>query len=273
MDSLPLAGIFTTYGGGGYVIDLTGTKEEILANLDSIKANNWLDRRTRSLLIEFNVYNPNVNLFAVCTLAIEILATGNFINTVTIEVINLFGQQSAVSNGIYYAYIGLVFWSVFREAKKIYTLKGAYVRQFWSWVQWTIIATSLAAFAIWTYRSYFGQKLLTSFGKNNGQGYISFRYLNFYNSLLSLLLALPPALATLKFIKLLRFNKTVLLLTHAISSSMGQLLGVILIFFILFISFVQIFYLLLSNNLSGFKTVINTAMTCFQILLGKFEII
>jgi len=228
LDSLPLAGIFTTYGGGGYVIDLTGTKEEILANLDSIKANNWLDRRTRSLLIEFNVYNPNVNLFAVCTLAIEILATGNFINTVTIEVINLFGQQSAVSNGIYYAYIGL---------------------------------------------SYFGQKLLTSFGKNNGQGYISFRYLNFYNSLLSLLLALPPALATLKFIKLLRFNKTVLLLTHAISSSMGQLLGVILIFFILFISFVQIFYLLLSNNLSGFKTVINTAMTCFQILLGKFEII
>ncbi len=272
LDSLPLAGKFTTYGGGGYVFNLTGSLQEQHTNIHKLKLQNWLDRRTRSIIIEFNVYNPNANLFAVCKLVIESLATGNFVKTVSIDVINLFGDKSAAKNGVYYAFIGLIFWSVFREAKKIYRLRLAYLKQFWSWVQWTIITTSLAAFAIWTYRTYFGQKLLESFGKNNGKGYISFRYLDFYNNTLSVLLAIAPALATIKFIKLLRFNKTVLLLTEAISTSVKNLAGVTVISFILFASFIQVFYLLLHTELHEFNTILNTATTCFQIVLGKFEI-
>lgn len=169
LDSLPFAGLFTTYGGGGYVFDFLGSISQIKTNLEHLRNSTWIDRRTRNILIEFNLYNPNVNLFAVCTFAFELLPTGNFITISTVEIINLFGQQSAVQNGIYFAYVGLVFWSVFREGKKIYRLKKAYFFQLWSWVQWTIIITSIAAFAIWTYRSYFGQKLLESFAQNKGK--------------------------------------------------------------------------------------------------------
>lgn len=87
-----------------------------------------------------------------------------------------------------------------------------------------------------------------------------------------MLLAIAPSLATLKFIKLLRYNKTVLLLSKAISVSMKTLLGVIFIFLVVFFTFVQAFYLSMNDRVSDFRTVLMACTTSFQILLGKFDI-
>lgn len=169
LDSLPYSGIFTTYYGGGYVFDMIGNVSFIQSQLGALRNLNWFDRQTRTLIIEFNLYNPNINYFAVCTFVVEVLPTGNLIRTLTIDIINIFTKNSAVRNGIYYAYLGLVVWCIFREFKKMYRMKKLYLRQFWSWINWCIVATSLAAFAIWTYRTWFGQKLLESFSSKKGQ--------------------------------------------------------------------------------------------------------
>ena len=270
LSSIPLPGFFTTYNGGGYVFDMIGDVSSIQAQLRSLRASNWFDRRTRTLIVEFNLYNPNINCFAVCTFAIEVLPSGNFLPTLTIDIVNLFSKSSAIRNGIYYAYLALVFWMVLRELKKMYRLRKAYLTQFWSWINWVIIATSLAAFAIWTYRTNFGQKLSESF-KNRDREYISFRYLNFWNLQMSALIAFPPALAMLKFIKLLRFNRTISRLTQAISMGIKELSALFLIFAILFMTFVQAFYLTLFDKVSAFKNIVSSTETSFQILLGKFE--
>lgn len=75
----------------------------------------------------------------------------------------------------------------------------------------------------------------------------------------------------LKFIKLLRFNKTIRLLTTAIGIGMKELFGVFVIFAIVFMAYVQTFYLALNDKVYTFNNILSSMGTSFQILLGKFD--
>ena len=60
-------GRLAVYGGGGYAqyLDNGDTAYETIHNL---QVNNWLDRGTRVVFIDFSLYNPNVNLFCIVRL-------------------------------------------------------------------------------------------------------------------------------------------------------------------------------------------------------------
>lgn len=58
-------GVVSWYGGGGYYLDLSRSREETAAQLRALKDNLWLDRGSRAVFIDFSVYNGNINLFCV----------------------------------------------------------------------------------------------------------------------------------------------------------------------------------------------------------------
>lgn len=51
------------YPGGGYYQDLSDNHPTNLEILKNLRSNNWIDRGTRVVLIEFTIYNANVNKF------------------------------------------------------------------------------------------------------------------------------------------------------------------------------------------------------------------
>ena len=53
-----------TYSGGGYIFRFTGPIEKLEAKIDSLVENNWVDNRTRALILEFSVYNAQVNIIS-----------------------------------------------------------------------------------------------------------------------------------------------------------------------------------------------------------------
>ena len=52
------------YGGGGYELKMKGHIAKLKAKLELLQTNGWIDNRTRALITEFTVYNPQV-LFVV----------------------------------------------------------------------------------------------------------------------------------------------------------------------------------------------------------------
>ena len=46
-----------TYGGGGYVLRLTGYIQDLKDRITLLQEENWVDNRTRALIVEFSVYN------------------------------------------------------------------------------------------------------------------------------------------------------------------------------------------------------------------------
>ena len=76
LDSYVYTGDYQTYRSGGYVYELRGRLSEMRANLSQLRQLAWIDNRTRALLIQFALYNPNVQLFTSVTLLVEFLSTG-----------------------------------------------------------------------------------------------------------------------------------------------------------------------------------------------------
>ena len=59
-ESSPVSAGINSYGGGGYVLKLKGYITKMEQNIDTLKRENWVDNRTRSLILEFSVYNAQV---------------------------------------------------------------------------------------------------------------------------------------------------------------------------------------------------------------------
>lgn len=87
IDGYPYWGIFSTYGGGGYVADLGTTMTDASAVIDRLMENNWVDNNTRAIFIEVNLYNPNNNLFGICLYVLEFLQTGGIYLLLSISVL------------------------------------------------------------------------------------------------------------------------------------------------------------------------------------------
>jgi hypothetical protein len=70
------AGDHGTYGGGGYVYELRGSLSDIRSNISALHQLEWIDSRTRAIIIQLSLYNPNVELFTSVTFLTEFLSTG-----------------------------------------------------------------------------------------------------------------------------------------------------------------------------------------------------
>ena len=86
IQKLKLTKKFLKIIGVGYVQKLPGTLEATLDVLDTLRRSSWVDRQTRLVLYQFNLYNFNSNLFAVVNVAWEFLAESGGIAAVNIDV-------------------------------------------------------------------------------------------------------------------------------------------------------------------------------------------
>ena len=64
------------YDGGGYVLDLGYDRPTAMRMMEDVKDKNWIDRRTRAVLLEFQVMNLNSNLMSIVTYYYEVLPFG-----------------------------------------------------------------------------------------------------------------------------------------------------------------------------------------------------
>ena len=60
LESLSLSAGINSYGGGGYIMHLTGFISEVEERLQLLRDNAWIDNRTRGLIVELGVYNAQV---------------------------------------------------------------------------------------------------------------------------------------------------------------------------------------------------------------------
>ncbi|ELW63050.1 Polycystic kidney disease protein 1-like 3 [Tupaia chinensis] len=67
----PIQGQLATYTGGGYVVRLGRNFSSATRVLQHLEQWHWLDRCTKSLLVEFVVFSANVDLFCAVTLIME----------------------------------------------------------------------------------------------------------------------------------------------------------------------------------------------------------
>jgi len=83
------SGLISSYGGGGYVLDLTANYNDATAELNDLNENLWIDRGTRVVFLDFTVYNANINLFCQIKLTVEFPASGGAVPSKTFSSVKL----------------------------------------------------------------------------------------------------------------------------------------------------------------------------------------
>ena len=107
---------------------------------------------------------------------------------------------------------------------------------------------------------------------NNSLVYVNFSTLYNMIELLNILLGICAFLVTLKLIKLLRFHPKIYYLSATLRSSKFDLASFGVIFLVMWLAFVQLMHLFYHESSLGFSSIIRSMLTCFKIILGKFEL-
>ena len=276
-----------TYMGGGFIFefkmcDNDTDKDALVNNLNLLEAAEWIDRQTRAVFVEFTLYNPNLNLFSYCLILFEILPTGNLIATSEFKPINLFdiSDKNSISFKliINIIYMILICLYMINEIKLVLRERKEYFKQFYNYIELLIISFSWAAFVMYLYRLYSSYKIFDSINKSTKSGNgimdvsINLQYLSYCNDLLIYFMGFCAAFGTIRFIKLLRFNKKVIIFVLAFKSSLKELASFLLIFFIFWLAFVQVIYLIFNDKSIQFATIVSCMETLFQLILGKFQV-
>jgi polycystin 1L2 len=273
--SYPYFGVYTNYLGGGYFFDFLNLNvSNLQSNLTALQESGWTDRLTRAIFLEMTTFNPNINLFTYCTVLFEVLPTGNIIKSIRIDSLNLTDVMldavsvKVIANIIYLVFV--VFFMV-KELSKLRKAKKEYFKSFWNYVELSVIACSWASFAMYLYRMYAVSEILEKLKKYSDKNMIRLQSLSIWNESLTICLALCTGLATFRFLKLLKLNRRVNILTLTLKHSFKDLISFGLIFFIIYLSFVQFAYLIFNESTISLSTIVKALETCFQMMLGKFE--
>eukprot|EP01063_Lacrimia_lanifica_P012712 TRINITY_DN19397_c0_g1_i1.p1 TRINITY_DN19397_c0_g1~~TRINITY_DN19397_c0_g1_i1.p1 ORF type:complete len:914 (+),score=350.76 TRINITY_DN19397_c0_g1_i1:121-2862(+) len=69
----------TFYPSSGYVVDLPTKQADALKAIREMYDDHWADPQTRAVMVDFTVFNPNVQMFVVVQLLVEWLPTGSVV--------------------------------------------------------------------------------------------------------------------------------------------------------------------------------------------------
>jgi hypothetical protein len=82
-----------SYPGGGFVYEFRGRLTDLQKNLSELHRSEWIDQRTRAVIIQLTLYNPNVQLLSSVFIVTEFLSTGGLYTHIRIEPMNFFGMS------------------------------------------------------------------------------------------------------------------------------------------------------------------------------------
>ena len=275
LDSYPVWGRHALYIGGGYVYNVDiDSVEGVRMTMKKMYEEAWIDRYTRALFIEFSVYNAQTNLFSYINLIEEIIPTGGLYPNHRFDILRLLpyhegiGLVRLICEAAYFVFIICMF---VKELMIVRKEGRAYFRQIWNWTEMFIIGFSLTLMVIYFYRLYIVSVILEALADAERQQHVNLQYVAYWNLLLGYMLGLVLFLSNIKFLKLLRFNRRMGILSSTIRSCSIDLLNFFFMFLSVFFAFAAVFYLIFCHRLRNYSDLLFTIETMITAVLGKFK--
>nr|XP_027212361.1 polycystic kidney disease 2-like 2 protein [Penaeus vannamei] len=274
LDGVPFWGSLDVYGAGGYVVKLKGSKESLKAKIEQLETDGWMDERTRAVFVEFSLYNAQVNLFAACRIVMEQGPEGALHPFVKFDPIKLlrysegFGLFVMICEGVFILFI--VYYT-YCELKGMCRDKRKYWDEPWNYLELVVVGLGWSAIAFYGIRTVLGVTIVNKFKETDGSGYIKLEYAASVDEIFLYIVSFLVFFSTLKFIKLLKFNKRMGLLTSTLKQCASDLSGFMIAFLLSFLAFAQLFYLMHNGNHMDFNNFVSAIEATFAAMLGSFD--
>nr|AKN21732.1 PKD2L-2 [Schmidtea mediterranea] len=273
-DSILQSGSFqgqiTTYGGGGFYVDLATSQENSLNIILSLFNNRWLDRNTRAVLVDFTIYNANINLFCIIKLVGEFPPVGGVLPSYEFRTVKLIRYVNPLDFFVLACEILFVLYLLYyiiEELIEIDKHKSAYFCSLWNVLDVIVLSLGVICVSFHIYRMYMIQTMLSKL-LENGNIHPNFEYLSFWQLQYDNLSAFLLFLAITKIFKYISFNKMMTQLISTLNYCLKDLVGFSLMFFIVFLAFAQAGYLIFGSQLANYREFYICIFTLFRIILN-----
>ncbi|CAF0799781.1 unnamed protein product [Brachionus calyciflorus] len=267
------SGLAGTYPPNGFMINLGLYKSESLEILEDLKMNKWIDEFTRAIIIDFTVYNGNVNLFNQLRLVIEFPPTGGMLNTWTVRTskllryVSTFDYVVAACEGLFVLFI--IYYTI-EELMDLRLNKLKYFKDVYNVMDLFILGLSYTTIGFSIYRTIQVNNLLDELLTKKSE-FQNFDTLTFCQELFNQASAVVIFFAWIKIFKYISLNKTLDQLNSTLRKSAKDIMYFCIIFFIILFAYAALGYVLFGETLADYQNFFKTLFTLFRIILGDFD--
>nr|XP_033472921.1 polycystic kidney disease protein 1-like 2 [Epinephelus lanceolatus] len=269
----PLWGKMVLYRGGGFVAELGPDSQNASSTLEYLFRNTWLDIYTRAIIVEFTVYNANVNLFCIVTFLLETTAVGAFQFHSELQSVRLYQSTGGLHIFVMAAeiiYLLFILYYMFLQGKLMKQQRWAYFKSKWNLLELAIILLSWSTVAVFVQRTLLGNHDMTYY-QNHKDQFASFYETATADSVLQYLIAFLVLLATFKLWHLLRLNPKMNMITAALRRAWSDISGFLVIIVIMLVAYSVASNVIYGWRISTYRTFTDALLTIISLQVGIFN--
>ncbi|XP_056899463.1 polycystic kidney disease protein 1-like 2 [Takifugu flavidus] len=269
----PVWGDVAVYGGGGFAAELGPDLQNANRTITYLFKKKWLDGYTRTIFVEFTVYNANINLFCIVTLLLENTAIGAFQFVSNLQTVRLYQSTGGLHVFVMAAeiiYMVFILYYMFIQVKLLKTLRWLYFTSKWNLFELAVIVLSWSAVAVFIKRTLIGNRDITHY-RNHRDQFASFYESAVADSTLQYLIAFLVLLTTLKLWRLLRLNPKMNIFTATLQRAWSDITGFLLIIAIMFAAYSIVSNMMYGWQISSYRTVSRALLTIISLQIGIFN--
>ena len=272
---IPFWAMIHTYNGGGYIANLDINPDVSLKIMQELWDHFWIDHQTRAVFLEFSVYNANTNLFSVVTIAFEYLESGGVIAYPSVYTLRVYLGEGAT--GVFTVICQIIFIillvvMLIKEIKAVIELRLAYFKDLWHVVDLLIILISALAIAFYLMRLQFTNETIARMIETEGKKFVNFQHIALWDQYFIYCLGGLAFLATFKFLKLIRFNRSVSEVGNSIVVALPNLGNFFIVFGGIYMGFTTMYYMIFGRLVDYYATVVRTIESLFATLMGSNQL-
>ena len=273
LGSSPTWGHHAWYGGGGYSAGLGYDVHTARAVIKHLQSENWIDRQTRAVIVEFTVFNPTSSTLAVSSFFFELLQTGQATVFKHIDTITLYNTETIVQvfQGIcLILFIAMVFYKIVAAIAVPVRQGRRCICSPWYWLDIAHLISSVSVCVFSFIKSYHTAKSVQDL-RHNIFAMVNFQTAVVWTDVENAILAILTFLTTVKLMQLTYFNMYTRVFAHALRIWMADFFSFLFVLSIIFLAFLLTGFLLFGSHVVRYSSVWASFSFQLEIVLGKVK--
>ncbi|EDO48597.1 predicted protein, partial [Nematostella vectensis] len=271
LSSLSFTGLDSFYDGGGFVADLGYNIWQARNVVSVLRDNSWIDDKTAAVFVEFTVFEPTTSLFSAVKYLYERFRTGGTNTRATVRTLVLYASADTNMQSFFQVcqlmLMLMILFFLFVEFGKIYRQGREYPKQFWNWMELIQILSTVAAIVMFFFKEKYTSEFVQRV-RDNPFETSSMDYIVLWSDCEIYLLSLVIFIITIKFLRLIRFNRSICQMTGTMTRSAKSIANFFIVFVSVLLAYTQLGFLAFGSRSTPYSSFFQSLRSCLQMVLG-----
>ncbi|KAK3089545.1 hypothetical protein FSP39_004480 [Pinctada imbricata] len=274
---IPITGEYGTYGGGGYLLQFIEDGSSSQTMLERLLQNNWIDRGTRAVFLEFTVYTANVNLFLYGQFLTEFTEIGGAFTYHYVQAFRPVDSLGGMGAFSLVCYAVFIIYIIYMTVRPILKIKKDGCRKFfkdiWNWIDLVCAILSYSLIAVFGVRLNYAKQAMAKYYEelakpNSEKDIINFQHIVVWDNVFNIILGILVFIITLRVLRILGYNRRLQEVSSVVSHASTELIGFVIVFGIIFSAYISLGFLLFTT-IEEYKSLFAAWGSLTNTLIGK----